>query len=150
MASRYITNLFACTAARAVGEDSESEDEHQHQEEVQNKEGHAGSLALITKTLQGIASLEEKKGDIILGRHGKAIQLGRAQWETKPLTRTEEKHVHEVCFNDVMSPHYTNFPSAKDARNKATKMVKQIDPRPAPYANADISSTKITHKDIGK
>ena len=69
MASRYITNLFACTAARAVGEDSESEDEHRHQEEVQNKEGHAGSLARITKTLQGIASLEEKKGDIILGRH---------------------------------------------------------------------------------
>ena len=46
MASRYITNLFACTAARAVGEERESEDEHSDEEGVQNKEGHAGSLVL--------------------------------------------------------------------------------------------------------
>ena len=55
MASRYITNLFACTAARAVGEESESEDEHSDEEDVQNKEGHAGSLAIVKNTLQGIA-----------------------------------------------------------------------------------------------
>ena len=65
MASRYITNIFACTAARAVGEESESEDEHSDEEDVQNKEGHAGSLAIIKKTLQGIASRERTKEKLV-------------------------------------------------------------------------------------
>ena len=62
MAKIYITNLFACTAARAVGEESDSEDEDSDEEDVQNIEGHAGSLALINKTLQGIAIRENNEG----------------------------------------------------------------------------------------
>ena len=113
MASRYITNLFACTTARAAGEESESEDEHSDEEDVQKKEGHAGSLAIIKNTLQGIAIRENPEGETGQGRHGNTIQLGKAQWETDALTAEQEQRVQEVSFDDIMSPDYRNSPSAE-------------------------------------
>ena len=121
MASRYITKLVACTAARAVGGESESEDEHSDEEEVKNKEGHAGSLAIIKNTLQGIAIRETNEGETGQRRHGTNIQLGRAQWETDALTAEQEQRVQEVSFDDLMSPDYICCRVLQKPRTKLQK-----------------------------
>ena len=95
MASRFITNLFATTAARAVGEDSEDEDSNSSDEDTQNREGHVGSLELVQKTLKGIAMHSVDEGENGMGRHGATIVLGTNQWSTAPLTEKEERKTQE-------------------------------------------------------
>ena len=96
MAARYIRNLFACTAARAMGEDMESGDENSDDNEEQQAQGHAGSLGVVTRIFKNIAMQDTNEGETGTGKHCATIQLGRAQWETTPLTVEQEKHVEEV------------------------------------------------------
>ena len=57
------------------------------------------------------------------GRHGKTIQLGRAQWETDALTAEQETRVQEVSFDDIMSPDYKK--NAECQKKPRTKLQKQ-------------------------
>ena len=139
MASRYITNLFASTAARAVGVDSESDNSNSSDEEEQHQEGHMGSLDLIEKTLKGIAAHSPDEGDSGMGRHGATIILGTDQWSTAPLTEKEEDEIHEDFCDDG------DFPDYNEAKRSAAKASKRDDPRPAPYAGATMPNTKVSY-----
>jgi len=49
-----------------------------------------------------------------------------------------------------MSPNHLKLPSAKEAKEKAAKAVKQKDPRPAPYKGAQTPATTIRTVNLNK
>ena len=144
MAARFLTNLFASTAARAVGEDSESEGSKSSEEDTQARETHVGSLDVVQKTLKGIAMHSVDEGEIGMGRHGATIVLGTNQWSTAPLTEQEERKTKEHTFDGDY------FPDVLDARRCATKAAKHDDPRPAPYAGAMLQKTRVSHRSYAR
>lgn len=144
MACGLITNLFASTAAHAVGDDDDDGDSASSDGDVRKPEGHAGSIDLVRNTLRGITAHSKDEGERGMGRHGATIILGTHQCSTAPLTEREEHNTQEVFFDEGY------FPDALEARHSAAKASKHDDPRPAPYAGAMLQPTQVTYQDDSK
>jgi hypothetical protein len=99
---RYIMNLLSATAARVVERTADSGEESS-ESDVDRFKGHAGSLDLVHKTLQGIAAQDEDEGQPGFGRHAAAIRMGRDLWETPELNVHERGGVAEHFSTTVHS-----------------------------------------------
>ena len=144
MNGRYLTNLFAGTAARAVGDDSQDECSDSSEAETRNTEGHVGSLDLVRKTLKGIATHSVDEGESGMGRYGATIVLGTNQWSTGPLAEEEERRTQEIFFDG------SDFPDAKEVKESAAKASKRDDPRPAPYAGVMLPKTTVSCRNCAR
>ena len=119
---------MSATAARLVETaadiDTESEDS-----ENEHPRGHAGSINLVRRTLQGIASHDTEEGRVSFGRHDACIKMGRELWATEELTEHERKQAMEVSFGDG------TFPAAREALEAAAANIKLDNQRPVPFAD---------------
>jgi hypothetical protein len=122
-----MTNLLMATAAR-MSEDPNESDEDSDIHEVFGYTGHAGSMNVVQRTLQGLA----------VGRHARTIHLGRLLWESPPLTDKEEQGINEIFFDDGTYPTY------KEILKQAKKVSKIKEKRPRPFENRTKSSTART------
>ena len=89
---QYIVNMLAATAANFVTrEDSTSEDIEEVECDVERFGGKVGSLDLVHKTLQGIASRDVDEGCLSSGRYAASVVLGKELWSSRDLTREENE-----------------------------------------------------------
>ena len=79
------------TAARVVEDDEDDLSEDSDDFDRESLKQPVGSLALIQKTLDGIASRSQDDGAEGFGRYAQVISLGKALWQSASLT-SEEKH----------------------------------------------------------
>ena len=91
---------------------------------------HAGSLDLVHRTLQGIAARSEDDGAEGCGRHAATIRLGKALWQSAPLTNEERSVARERFFDDG------TFPPLKDALEAARRAHSNHDEIPRPFSGA--------------
>ena len=143
MNKRFITNLLTATAARVVeepGDSSADSDDFEY-----NHLGRpAGSMELIKKTLNGISAKSEDDGAEGIGRHAAVIRLGRAIWQSDPLTDSETAATKETFFdNDA-------FPPAAEVLNAAAEAIRNEEERPAPYNSQTESFTSYSKVDYAK
>jgi hypothetical protein len=124
---QHISNLMSATAARLV-EKAEDIDSESEEDVTDQRKGHAGSMSVVRKTLQGIASHDTEEGRVSFGRHDACIQMGRELWSTQELTPEQRAQTHEVFFADG------SFPEAKEALEAASASTKLENQRPAPFA----------------
>ena len=143
MNKRFITNLLTATAARVVeepGDSSADSDDFEY-----NHLGRpAGSMDLIQKTLNGICAKSEDDGAEGIGRHAAVIRLGRAIWQSDPLTDSERAATKETFFdNDA-------FPPAAEVLKAAAEAIRNEEERPAPYNTQTESFTSYSKVDYAK
>ena len=83
-ARQFIVNLLSVTTTSAFENQDASSDNSETEMWANRKSGPIGDLALVTKTLEGIAATSVDEGARGFGRHAQVIRLGRQLWSTDP------------------------------------------------------------------
>ena len=89
---RYIISLLAATSARVVevaGDSSEDSDA----EQWAHLDIKVGDMDVIRRCLDGIGAHSLENGTKRLGRHARAIRIGRDLWQSPPLSETTEDRI---------------------------------------------------------
>ena len=84
---RFITNLLMALAARVVEDDEDDVSENSDDFDRESLKQPVGSLALIQKNLDGIASRSQDDGAEGFGRYAQVISLGKALWQSAPFNQ---------------------------------------------------------------
>ena len=143
MNRRYITNLLTATAARVVeapGDSSEDSDDFDYDHLGQR----AGSLDLIRQTLSGLSARSEDDGAEGYGKYASTIRLGRALWQSPPLSESEAARVKERLFDEGC------FPPTEEVLKHAAQAVKHEEERPLPFAGRTHPFAKYSVKRYGQ
>ena len=123
---RFITNILAATAATKVERPDDSSDDTDA-EELDGINQNLGGMDLVEETLKGMCKHNPEEGAKAMGRHAKAIRLGRALWESPPLEEEVASLIQERFFDDG------SFPPMKDVKAATTCAKSQVEERPAPF-----------------
>ena len=88
-ARQFIVNMLSVTTTSAFENPDESSDDSETERWANRKSGPIGDLALVTKTLEGIAATAVDEGARGFGRHAQVIRL--------------------LGSNKLISNHYVNY-----------------------------------------
>ena len=124
---RYIVNLLAATAASEEAHQGDSSDDSE-EETWRAPDVHAGNMDIVRRALTGIASRSAEEGEKGCGRYAQVIRLGRAIWETAPVSDERRKDLDERCFEEGC------FPPREALKKKISALARADEDRPAPYA----------------
>ena len=134
MNKRFVTKFMMATAAK-VTNNEDNDDDSEEEKTNADPTGHAGSMNLIERTLQGIAASSSETGDSGFGRYAKTILLGRSVWASEKLHPYEQTGLHEDTSGADA------FPPCKEAEKAAQAASKALDERLMPFMNKTKANT---------
>jgi hypothetical protein len=141
---RFITNLLMATAARVVEDDEDDLSEDSDDFDRESLKQPVGSLALIQKTLDGIASRSQDDGAEGFGRYAQVISLGKALWQSASLTSEEKRQAKERRFDEEAL-----FPPPQTVIKSVKELLKKEDERLAPYEARTKPSAQSSKMEYG-
>lgn len=133
---KYIQNLLSATAARAVEQDEDSDLSSNDDLEYDRKTRDIGNMAVVQKTLEGLAASTDADEIDAIRKHATTMALGRSLWASPQLTAKEI---------DSMKAQPSSYPiSVKDAKAALMKHCKESNQeRHAPFANATAPASRL-------
>jgi len=99
----------------------------------------AGSMEVVNRTLCGIAARSADDGSRGFGRHAEIIRMGRALWQTPPITGSRAEKITETFCDDGRFPPSQESKAAFAAKRSVKEHITNpFEGKTLPYSHLNV------------